>query len=323
MNTDASPVAYGLIADCLRSKTLVPFLGAAASRVGADEKYALPDGARLAQLLAAKAHYPGSHDDALTKVTQYIEEIAGDRDMLLNYVNDTFNTQVQRGYRSSTTAFIAEISRQHVPDLIATTNYDITVEMTLEELGIPYLAISHIFGNSKYFGRLLCYENLSADANVVTVTQMNEMLLALEEKKEQRVIIYKMHGSSRPADTLQKIDSVILTENDYVRFLAQDTYRHIPMRVQRKLAEARLLYLGYSLQDWNFRVLLKKIRDMQNASSKKTEKRTIERRHWACVLDPDPVEKQFWAERGVTLYSIDLGKFLLRLCAELGRGNKA
>ena len=234
-----------------------------------------------------------------------------------HYINSTFNTEVQRGYRSSTTQFIAEISKQHIPELIATTNYDITVELTLEELGIPYIAIAHIFGNSKYLGRLLCYENLAADSNVVTVTQMNETLLDLEEKKEQRVIIYKMHGSSRPADTLKKIDSVILTENDYVRFLAQDTCRHIPMRVQRKLAEARLLYLGYSLQDWNFRVLLTKIRDMQNSPGKKTEKRSIDRRHWACVLDPDPVEKQFWAERGVTLYSIDLREFLLRLCAEL------
>jgi hypothetical protein len=53
---------------------------------------------------------------------------------------------------------------------------------------------------------------------------------------------------------------MVLTENDYIRFLAQDTFRSIPLKIQEKLKEARLLYLGYSLQDWNFRVLLNRVR---------------------------------------------------------------
>lgn len=311
-------IPYGLIADCVRAKTLVPFLGAAASRVGADPGTALPDSVRLAQLLADKAHYPGSSSDPLTKIAQYVEEIAGDRDLLLGYINNTFNLELSAGYESATTRFFSRLSRKDIPRLIVTTNYDVTIERTLEEIGASYLVVAHIFGNSKFFGRLLCYETLTAAPAAQTVSEVNERLLVSQERGEERVIVYKIHGSSRPIDNASQMDSVILTENDYIRFMAQDILRYVPLQIQKLLTDARVLYLGYSLLDWNFRVLLKRIRDLQSTSGRKKEfKNSGDRRHWACVLNPDAVEQQFWAERGVTVYSADLQDFLIHLGNEM------
>ena len=273
----------------------------------------MPDGATFARLLATKAEYPGSPSDALTKVAQYLEEVAADRPFLLDQIATAFFSNIRSGYSSSVTDFLRSIPRGRIPDLIVTTNYDVTVEMTLEHLSVPYFAVAHIIGDSKYRGRLFCYEQLTGSSAILTLTQVNERLIELENFPTENTIVYKMHGSSRPANLADRVDSIVLTENDYIRFLAQDTFRSIPLKIQEKLKEARLLYLGYSLQDWNFRVLLNRIREMQRGTSKSGE-----RRHWACLLNPDPVEAKFWAQRGVTLYSVDLAVFLGHLGAHLG-----
>jgi hypothetical protein len=36
-------------------------------------------------------------------------------------------------------------------------------------------------------------------------------------------------------------------------------------------------------------------------------------RHWACLLQNDPVEPTFWEKRGVNIYRVSLDDFLARL----------
>ena len=77
----------------------------------------------------------------------------------------------------------------------------------------------------------------------------------------------------------------------------------------RDRRQANLLFLGYSLEDWNFRVLLQRLHNIQQ------KEQTGERRHWAFrKLDrPDEVELKFWEKRGVNLYGVSLEEFLSRL----------
>lgn len=66
-------------------------------------------------------------------------------------------------------------------------------------------------------------------------------------------LVYHLHGH---CDFLQ---SMVLTENDYLEFLvnlSKDT-ELLPTRVQGAFASTSLLFLGYSLSDWNFRVLFR------------------------------------------------------------------
>ena len=304
-------VPFGVIADCFRNQSIVPFLGAASSFVGT-EGQRLPDARTLATSLAVKANYPGNNNDPLTKISQYLEEVAADRAFLLDELTSTFYTKVPELYASALTSFLKEIQITTVPRLIVTTNYDVTVERALQSRSINYLAITHIIGDTKFRGRLFCYNSLAGPGKIATISQVNNELAAEDGDNPIAVVLYKIHGSARPSGMDERVDSVVLTESDYIRFLAQDTFRSIPLFIQERLKDSRLLYLGYSLQDWNFRVLLNRIREMQRAGV-----RASDRRHWACLLNPDAVESRFWAQRGVEVYNLDLAKFLQGIQSEL------
>jgi hypothetical protein len=310
-------VPYGVIADCFKERTVVPFLGAAASFVGAAEDSVLPSGAALARVLVGRAEdYPGPMTDSLTKVAQYLEEVPADREYLLSAISRRFFEQVQSTYRTALTDFLRDVPAPLLPRLIVTTNYDVLVERALEARGVPYLAVSHIFKASKYAGRLLCSQSVAdplSIANIRTVRQVEEQMLEWEEHSQVPVIVYKMHGTARIrcTDSPSILDSLVLTENDYVDFFAQDVLNRVPTRIIDYLRRSRLLFLGYALEDWNFRVLLRRLqlvqrRDFGNVS-----------RHWAFLLAPDQVESKFWERRGVNLYELSMDVFLEKLLGAL------
>jgi hypothetical protein len=66
-------------------------------------------------------------------------------------------------------------------------------------------------------------------------------------------VVYHLHGHD------QVPESLVLAEGDYLDFLvniSRDQYK-LPARIQEALAGASLLFIGYSLQDWSFRVLFR------------------------------------------------------------------
>jgi hypothetical protein len=76
-------------------------------------------------------------------------------------------------------------------------------------------------------------------------------VLTEREPKPEQPVIYHLHGC------LDLVDSMVLTEDDYLDFIVK-IWRDstvIPPRLERALAGASLVFIGYSLSDWNFRVL--------------------------------------------------------------------
>ena len=72
---------------------------------------------------------------------------------------------------------------------------------------------------------------------------------------DQRPVVFHLHGHVEvPA-------SLVLTEDDYLDFLVNiSKYQDlIPPRIQRAFRETSLLFLGYRLADWNFRVLFRSL----------------------------------------------------------------
>ena len=66
-----------------------------------------------------------------------------------------------------------------------------------------------------------------------------------------------MHGSIS-ADS--GWDSFVVTEEDYVEFLSRMTdNKAIPSILIDYFQERNFLFLGYSLRDWNLRVLLRRL----------------------------------------------------------------
>ena len=78
----------------------------------------------------------------------------------------------------------------------------------------------------------------------------------------ERPLVYHLLGR------LNEPDSVVLTEDDYFDFLIGVTSNRdlIPSAVRRALADTALLFLGFQMDDWNFRVLFRTILSQQGGS---------------------------------------------------------
>jgi hypothetical protein len=70
-----------------------------------------------------------------------------------------------------------------------------------------------------------------------------------------------------------------------------------------------LLFLGYGLRDWNFRVLLDRL----------SKSRLQQKRPYAIAYDIGPAESELWAARKVAVFNSDLNEFVPRLEADLAK----
>lgn len=320
MNERTPP--YGAIARSINNGQAALFIGAGASSVGANTADALPNGRELARELAAEAGYPGDPEDPLTKIAQYYIESAGDRNALLLYLRDRFHKGVPNSYDTTCFKFLAGLPADKIPSLIISTNYDTLLERNLENRGIPYLCVSHVIGVSKYATRMIVYDRLGnmTSENLMTVVEVERHLSKVKVEHGDRLkVIYKMHGSAAAyvsKDDLQNmglhadLNTIVISEQDYLDFLNKITSGKLPVQIQKMLLTRNLLFLGYSLADWNFRLVLQRIRANQLASNT---------RHWACVLHEDRVESFFWDKRGVLFYYLQLDHFLAELSQALER----
>jgi hypothetical protein len=66
-------------------------------------------------------------------------------------------------------------------------------------------------------------------------------------------VVFHLHGHSKV------VESLVLTEDDYLDFLVNISRDQalLPPRIQEALTGASLLFIGYSLADWDFRVLFR------------------------------------------------------------------
>lgn len=93
----------------------------------------------------------------------------------------------------------------------------------------------------------------------------------------ERPLVYHLFGR------LDEPDSIVLTEDDYFDFLIGVTSNKelIPVDVRHALADTALLFLGFQMDDWNFRVLFRTILAQQGG------KRRDRYAHIAAQIEPE------------------------------------
>ena len=66
-------------------------------------------------------------------------------------------------------------------------------------------------------------------------------------------VVFHLHGHD------EKVESLVLTEDDYLDFLVSISRQPdlLPPRIQESLTGASLLFIGYRLADWDFRVIFR------------------------------------------------------------------
>lgn len=121
-----------------------------------------------------------------------------------------------------------------------------------------------------------------------------------KEKQEikEGPIVLKLHGTlDRGTD---QNDSFLITQEQYVNFLAREQSQQVPPTLFTMMREKSFLFLGYSLKDWNVRVLLQQF--AKAAAGKGL-------RHWAIVLDASEAEIEVWREHNVDVFNLTLDEF--------------
>jgi hypothetical protein len=172
--------------------------------------------------------------------------------------------------------------------LIVTTNYDNLMERALDCVGVKYFRVVQPIGGFDEKARL----------------ELNQKLADWGDQ----LILYKIHGSfpRNNADSDAPSD-VIVTEEDYIRYLtvANVSGRGVPNVVGGKLAASTILFLGYSLEDWDFRTIFKTL--MAGIDRHSTF------RSFAFQRKPSRYWAKFWGNQRVDIIDMDVNTFAARL----------
>ncbi|MFN0073879.1 MAG: SIR2 family NAD-dependent protein deacylase [Chloroflexota bacterium] len=270
----------------------------------------LPSGRELSEFLANESSFPyqsPSELSDLAKVASYYVE-ALERTDLRERLRDVFNRDCQPG---TIHTYLARTAAIH-PLLIVTTNYDDLTERAFEAAKQPYDLVVHPTDNEDWREFVLWWKHGAAAPEHVLPNMLHIDL-------DSTTVIYKMHGTM---DRRQmEFDSYVITEDDYVEFLTRMvTGTAVPMQFMRHFRERHFLFLGYGLQDWNWRVVLKHLRTQSTRvhgdatqSSGASRREEPGRRSWAIQFRPSDLEKELWDRRDVKIYDVDINSFVDRL----------
>lgn len=312
---------YGEIADILKRGEIIPFLGAGVNfgeRQPPDAKWNgcpcdfLPSGSELAHFLASKSSFPSQDERDLTdlaKVSSYFVETVARR-RLRQRLHEVFDRDFAP---CEIHMYLAEISRVS-PLLIVTTNYDDLIEQAFRKLNRPFDLVVHPTDRKEVEASVLWWQNGADEPKAVTP---NRLFIDLKTT----TVIYKMHGTvdriKGSGDSARgKWDSYVITEDDYVDFLAR-IQSAIPAQFMRYFRERQFLFLGYGLNDWNLRVVLKNLRSAQHVeNASDTEDDEAELQSWAIQHRPSELEVQLWSARNIKIYDVDINEFARRLRVE-------
>jgi hypothetical protein len=298
---------YGIIANSLRRGHVVPFLGAGASFVGrpAEAKWDpknptfLPSGGELAEFLASQAQYPS--DDIndrqdLSKVCSYFVDFGG-RPALRATLRDLLNREHPNGY-GELHKFLANIP---TPLVIVVTNYDTLLERAFDAVGKPYDRIIYSAERKEHFNSILWWPSGTPEP---LPRLPNELDQDVDLERLQNTLIFKMHGTI--ARNAQQWDNFVITEEDYVEFLSRmTTSTAVPAMFFRYFRERNFLFLGYSLRDWNLRVVLRNLR-LQIPHDEALPS-------WAIQSRPSQVDQTLWTQRHVQIYDLTVDDFVAKL----------
>lgn len=221
---------WEVLVDMIRAKTCTPFLGAGASA------HVLPTGTALAGRWADELGYPLAERGDLARVAQYI---ALTRDSLW------VKQRVSKLCRSIDIA--AALQPGDCYDMISDLDLPIFVTTNYDDLLVH--ALRH---KDKEPQAMVCPWNHAA-AQLASKTYTYN-------PTPKYPAVYHLHGNAENPGT------IVLTEDDYLDFIVWVTQNwkkqasHVAPAVKSALGENSLLFIGYSQNDWSFRVLMRSIK---------------------------------------------------------------
>lgn len=306
---------------------VVPFFGAGANLCGrpaglawqCGQSFHLPSGGELAVYLAENFGYPLSETQVscpsceseirlvekmqdLARVSQYIAVMTGSGPLyeeLRKLFDADYPPTPLHQFFAIFPAVLREKGYPHPYQLIVTTNYDDVLERAFRAAGELFDLVSYV-AEGEQRGKFLHWP---PDGEVRLIEKPNEYRgLSLD----QRTVILKIHGAVDRVNPER--DSYVITEDHYIDYLTRtDISNLVPVMLAAKLRKSHFLFLGYSLRDWNLRVILHRIWGEQKLTYKS----------WAIQLNPQPIDQEFWRKRDVDILNVRLEDYVAALSARM------
>ncbi|MFQ5858478.1 MAG: SIR2 family protein [Anaerolineae bacterium] len=303
---DSLDTHYNMVTRAITAGRVVPFFGAGVNLCGRPAETAwrpgqathLPSGSELATYLAESFGYPLGDSDDLARVSQYVALAIGSGplyDELRSLLDADYPPTALHQFFAGLPAVLRDKGYRLPYQLIVTTNYDDVMERAFRAAGEPFDLVCYI-AEGEERGKFL---HTPPDGETRLIERPNEYReLALD----QRPVILKIHGAVDRAAEEQ--DSFVITEDHYIDYLTRtDISNLIPATLVAKLRRSHFLFLGYSLRDWNLRVILHRIWGQQKLTYKS----------WAIQLNPQELDQQFWMKRDVEILDARLEDYVAAL----------
>jgi hypothetical protein len=259
-----------------------------------------PSGAELSQFLAEETEFPlrDPRDRSdLAKVSSYYVE-SSSRELLCDRLREMLNYDYIPGPLHR---FIARVPSFR---LVVATNYDNLLERAFREAGREFDVITYPTDSKDSENAVLWWAH---GATAPSIVAPNELDIDLEKT----TVIYKMHGSI--VLNSGEWDNFVITEEDYVDFLSRMTTNSaIPATLLNYCRERSFLFFGYSLSDWNLRVVLRNLSRYLSPRRGANDKADPVP-HWAIQLHPSDLEKILWDKRQVKIFDMSLDEVVSRL----------
>ena len=273
-----------LIFNAIESGKCLAFLGAGASTCYFDRKHeevpGLPTGYKLAELLANECSYSNGKVFDLPKVADYfVYSENGDREKLSRLIQREIAAACKP--RPIHTA-LAQLNKIKI---IMTSNYDTLLEYEVHN-----------------YGRILTKNVYRRNGS------QNALFQGTIFFEERDLILHKMHGS------IEDPDSMIITQSDYIQYLLNlnDPDRGMPEYFRKTIIpQFTLLFLGYSLEDWNFKVIWEGVLSRHHALG-------IHKISYALLKNPSDFQISYWRDRKIKIINLDLTEFAIKLAGHFG-----
>lgn len=289
MSSKIDDLQWEMIVDRFHDRRCVPFLGAGANIDRESPPYqGLPLGGELAGLFATKLKYSKKRAAELARIALEFE-VRSDRNYLLEFLLAALPDE-----QRAPSPLLETLARLPL-GLVVTTNYDRLLERALQDAGRPFeLLVQPPDGFEDTPATRALFDRLEQDG-----------------QNGGETIVYKLHGSfdhGLPAGS----PPVTVTEDDYIEFLAvheKESERiGVPKLIRSKLIPSTLLFLGYGLQDWDFRTIYRGLVRRLNKHDKRASF-AIQRKppsHWVT----------YWRSQGVEIFDMDVYQFAEELASK-------
>lgn len=289
----AAPVAeddhHRAVMDAIFAGRLVPVLGA--------------DVAALTARLVERFDYPDTNGDGLPRVSQYVSVMKGSGplyDELHALLREPPAPTAVHRVLAALPPLLRDRGAPH--QLIVTTSYDLALERAFLEAGEEFDVVAYLAAGRNR-GKF-CHVSPDRPSALIEVPNTYAEELSLE----RRTVILKLHGQiSGGAE--REWESFVVTEDDYIDYLAQaEISSVVPVTLAAKLRRSHFLFLGYTMADWNLRVILNRLWGDNPLSY----------RSWAVQPAPMALEREFWRRREVDVLEQALDEYAETLARYAG-----